>query len=737
MLGWFADEADPDAGLLAFRRVSEELGTTHWYLKMLRDEGRAAERLAHVLGRSRYAADLLVRSPESVAILGDAGRADPARRGAALHGHDAPRRRRRGVRGRRHGGGARRPPPRAAPDRHRRPRPASSTSPASARPSPTSPRPPSTSALDIAVREVEEQAGRRSAPGLLVVGMGSLGGAEMGYASRRRRDLRAPSRPGEAPTSEAQRPGDRSSSRRCAGCSAPPARTRSSAWTPTCVPRARPARWCAACSPTATYYERWALTWEFQALLRAAPVAGDAGAGPGVHGAHRPAAVARGRADAAQVREIRLLKARVEAERLPRGGDPQTHLKLGLGGLTDVEWTVQLLQLRHAAADSGAAHHLAPWPGSTRPRRPACSRRRRRRASAPAGRWRRRCATPPCCGGDGPVESVPSRPARRRRHRPDHRPAARCAVRPSRRTTSGWPAAPGPPTCRTSTKRARTGNVEPAATRRVPGHGTNQTSMPPFSQVFAVRGYLALFIAASPVHVGRLHRAADHRRRRLRAHRVAPRHRHDAGRQPGPLDLRAQPARARRRPLPVQVRAHRRPRQPRRHGARADLGRRRSRLRCAALLVAAVRARDRSAGRRPPMLVLITDLFEDRRVFLRAMGLSASRSRPTRPSASALGGIIVLRPRGRQRAVARLRDLRHLAPWSSPWSSRPARCPATPSAGLVRLLRRPRRRRAYLARHRVLRRLLGLSLVAASASRRPRRSPFPMRPARRAGSAGC
>ena len=59
MLGWFADEADPDAGLLAFRRVSEELGTIHWYLKMLRDEGSSAERLARTLGRSRYAADLL------------------------------------------------------------------------------------------------------------------------------------------------------------------------------------------------------------------------------------------------------------------------------------------------------------------------------------------------------------------------------------------------------------------------------------------------------------------------------------------------------------------------------------------------------------------------------------------------------------------------------------------------------------------------------------------------------
>jgi glutamine synthetase adenylyltransferase len=47
------------------------------------------------------------------------------------------------------------------------------------------------------------------------------------------------------------------------------------------------------------------------------------------------------------VREIRRIKARVEAERIPRGADRALHLKLGPGGLSDVEWTVQLFQLRH------------------------------------------------------------------------------------------------------------------------------------------------------------------------------------------------------------------------------------------------------------------------------------------------------------------------------------------------------------------------------------------------------
>src|SRR5690606_5591497 len=97
MLGWFADGADPDAGLLAFRRISDTLGTTHWYLKMLRDEGSAAERLAHVLATSRYAVELLIRSPGSVSLLGDSTGLQPlsretlqARMMAAAERHDDP-----------------------------------------------------------------------------------------------------------------------------------------------------------------------------------------------------------------------------------------------------------------------------------------------------------------------------------------------------------------------------------------------------------------------------------------------------------------------------------------------------------------------------------------------------------------------------------------------------------------------------------------------------------------------
>src|SRR6202035_1159205 len=71
LLGWFADAAEPDAGLLAFRQVSDALGQSPWYLRLLRDETKAAERMAYVLASSPYATGLLLRAPEALAMFGD------------------------------------------------------------------------------------------------------------------------------------------------------------------------------------------------------------------------------------------------------------------------------------------------------------------------------------------------------------------------------------------------------------------------------------------------------------------------------------------------------------------------------------------------------------------------------------------------------------------------------------------------------------------------------------------
>jgi [glutamine synthetase] adenylyltransferase / [glutamine synthetase]-adenylyl-L-tyrosine phosphorylase len=93
------------------------------------------------------------------------------------------------------------------------------------------------------------------------------------------------------------------------------------------------------------YWDRWAQPWEFQALVKARPVAGDAGLGARWLAAARQR-VWPARLDPELIGAIRRTKARVEAERLPAGADPRLHVKLGPGGLADVEWTVQLLQLR-------------------------------------------------------------------------------------------------------------------------------------------------------------------------------------------------------------------------------------------------------------------------------------------------------------------------------------------------------------------------------------------------------
>ena len=98
----------------------------------------------------------------------------------------------------------------------------------------------------------------------------------------------------------------------------------------------------------AAYYARWSAGWESQALLRAEFVAGDADLGARFEQMIAPLRYPAGGLDLSQVREIRRLKARMEAERLPRGANPNLHTKLGRGGLSDVEWVAQLLQLQHA-----------------------------------------------------------------------------------------------------------------------------------------------------------------------------------------------------------------------------------------------------------------------------------------------------------------------------------------------------------------------------------------------------
>ncbi len=98
----------------------------------------------------------------------------------------------------------------------------------------------------------------------------------------------------------------------------------------------------------AAYYAKWSNLWEAQALLRADAVVGDRELRARFHELIDPLRYPAGGITEDDVAEIRRIKARVDVERLPRDADRLTHLKLGRGGLADVEWTAQLLQMRHA-----------------------------------------------------------------------------------------------------------------------------------------------------------------------------------------------------------------------------------------------------------------------------------------------------------------------------------------------------------------------------------------------------
>ncbi|HSO65074.1 MAG TPA: bifunctional [glutamine synthetase] adenylyltransferase/[glutamine synthetase]-adenylyl-L-tyrosine phosphorylase, partial [Ornithinibacter sp.] len=349
MLGWFADEADPDAGLLAFRKISDELGSTHWYLRLLRDEGSAAERLAHTLARSRFAADLLEQAPECVQFLGDSSGLQPRSREDVL-------RRMRSAAGRKDD-------PQSAVLAARTIRRSELFRVAVADLSGTlslddlgTAMTDLTAALlevtlEICVRDLEQRTGTPALTRLLVVGMGRLGGGEQGYGSDA--DVMFVHDPVEgADDTEAQTQALEVVKEliRLLGLRGPDPNLDVDA---SLRPEGKSGPLVRSLASYREYYGRWSLVWEAQALLRATPVAGDAGLAERFLDLVAPLRWPAGGLDAGQVREIRTLKARMEAERLPRGADRKTHFKLGHGGLSDVEWVVQLVQLRHAHEHPG------------------------------------------------------------------------------------------------------------------------------------------------------------------------------------------------------------------------------------------------------------------------------------------------------------------------------------------------------------------------------------------------
>ncbi|MGW1749933.1 bifunctional [glutamine synthetase] adenylyltransferase/[glutamine synthetase]-adenylyl-L-tyrosine phosphorylase [Streptomyces sp. NPDC002092] len=361
LLGWFADSADPDAGLLNFRKVSDALGKTPWYLRLLRDEGAAAENLARVLSAGRLAPDLLMRAPEAVALLGDGdgGGLEPRERaqleqeilaavGRAENAQQAVTAA-RGVRRRELfrtaavdivGSYGTETQPAAADEGTLVDLVGGAVSDLTA------------ATLAGTLRAVVRDGWGDTLPTrFAVIGMGRFGGHELGYGSDA--DVIFVHEPCEGvPEQEASQAANRVVSEMRRLLQIP------SADPPLLIdadlrPEGKSGPLVRTLKSYEAYYRRWSLVWESQALLRAEPVAGDEELGQSFIELIDPLRYpAEGLGDDA-IREIRRLKARMESERLPRGADPKLHTKLGPGGLSDVEWTVQLLQLQHGWAEPG------------------------------------------------------------------------------------------------------------------------------------------------------------------------------------------------------------------------------------------------------------------------------------------------------------------------------------------------------------------------------------------------
>ncbi len=348
LLGWFADAAEPDAGLLAFRQVSESLGGSPWYLRLLRDDTSVAQRMARVLASSRYATGLLLRAPEAVALLaGDAQLAPrppaalQAEAEATVGRHDVAAEAAAAVLALR-----RRELLRTATADLLGLSGIEETGEALTVITAVT----LTAALAAAIRSAEQERGPLPTR-ICVVAMGRLGGHETGYASDA--DVMFVHDPLPGADEQAATRAAHAVAEELRGLLARPGPDPALVIDPDLRPEGRQGPLVRSLASYRAYYRRWAVAWEAQALLRAEPVAGDPALGRSFTALADEFRYPAGGLAEASVREIRRIKARMEAERIPRGTDPALHLKLGPGGLADVEWVVQLIQLRQAGAVAG------------------------------------------------------------------------------------------------------------------------------------------------------------------------------------------------------------------------------------------------------------------------------------------------------------------------------------------------------------------------------------------------
>ena len=345
LLDWLADAPQPDAGLLAFRQVSEALGGTPWYLRLLRDNTVVAQRMARLLASSRYATGLLLRAPEAVAMLGDDAQLRPrepaellAEANAAVGRHETAAAGARAV---------------LAIRRRELFRTAAADVLGLAGIEATGEALTGVAGVTIsaALTAVVQEAERAAGPlptRLAVVAMGRFGGHEMGYSSDA--DVLFVHDPLPGVTDEAATRAAHAVAENLRALLSRPGPDPALLLDAGLRPEGRQGPLVRTLASYRAYYRRWSVAWEAQALLRAEFAAGDAEAGLAFIALANEIRYPDGGIDDAAIREIRRIKARMEAERMPRGVEPALHLKLGPGGLADVEWVAQLLQLRHGWA---------------------------------------------------------------------------------------------------------------------------------------------------------------------------------------------------------------------------------------------------------------------------------------------------------------------------------------------------------------------------------------------------
>ncbi|HEX6870980.1 MAG TPA: bifunctional [glutamine synthetase] adenylyltransferase/[glutamine synthetase]-adenylyl-L-tyrosine phosphorylase, partial [Micromonosporaceae bacterium] len=368
LLDEFADAPEPDRGLLAYRQVSDTLGPTPWFLRLLRDEGPVALRLAGLLGLSRYVTDLLSRDPEALRLLADDAELVPRTRASLVEGLTAAVDR-HGSSGTADGGAGARDPAVTAVQavralRRRELFRIACADLLGAMPDGLA---PAAGQLDVvaigqaladltdatlgAALRVARSRGRLPAMAFAIIGMGRLGGAELSYSSDA--DVlfvyETPAGVADDVASGAAHEVAEELRRLLSAPSPEP---------PLGIdadlrPEGRQGPLVRSLAAYERYYTAWSRTWEAQALLRARFVCGDAELGARFLALADRIRFPVGGLTAEQVTEIRRIKARVDTERLPRGADPATHAKLGRGGLADVEWAVQLVQLCHGHAVPG------------------------------------------------------------------------------------------------------------------------------------------------------------------------------------------------------------------------------------------------------------------------------------------------------------------------------------------------------------------------------------------------